>query len=348
MSPQEQFKSLYPQAIYLNYEHAHALLDLIYANGWLDPSDKILSITKPGEGNMNFVVRVKTDSTSIIVKQSRPWVEKYPQIQAPAERIFAETTFYKAMAANDFCNGFCPNMIGFDRVNFLLALEDLGEGTDCTFLYRRDASIKNVSLKSLIGFISCLHNASLGDAKTFPLNMALKKLNHTHIFHYPYLNDNGFNLDDIQPGLQAVSKKYKENTTLKDRLHYLGDIYLSIGSTLIHGDFYPGSWLSTPNGIKIIDPEFSYFGYPEFDLGVMMAHLKMAHVEDAKLNEVMRDYKFPAGFRAALFKGFCGAEILRRTIGLAQLPLDLSLQEKSDLLDFAEHSILKSGEQLEF
>lgn len=348
MSPRDQFKSFSPESIYLDLHHPQELFDLLYQNGWIEPSAKILSVEKPGEGNMNFVVRVKTDSGSVIVKQSRPWVEKYPQIAAPVERIFVEAEFYKALTSDRFYYNFCPAIIGFDAKNFLLALEDLGTSADCTFLYQRTSVLEKHELVRLTDFISHLHNHRLGNKKNFPDNTELKKLNHTHIFYYPYLEENGFSLDTIQPGLQEVSIKYKTNTLLKEHLKTLGDIYLQKGKTLIHGDYYPGSWLKTTGGLKIIDPEFSHYGHAEFDLGVMIAHLKMAHMGSDTLNSVVRNYKMPEGFSIQLFLRFCGVEIMRRIIGLAQLPLDLSVGEKSEVLDFAERLIQRPEEHVDF
>src|ERR1700712_2101103 len=60
----------------------------------LTPAERIVAITRAGEGNMNLKLRVTTQSRSVIVKQGRPWVEKYPQIPAPAERTIVEGRFY--------------------------------------------------------------------------------------------------------------------------------------------------------------------------------------------------------------------------------------------------------------
>ena len=43
--------------------------------------EKILNIKVPGEGNMNVVLRIETSKTSFILKQSRPYVNKYPDIK---------------------------------------------------------------------------------------------------------------------------------------------------------------------------------------------------------------------------------------------------------------------------
>ena len=47
---------------------------------------------------MNCTLRVTTTRRSFILKQARPWVEKYPQIAAPVERARVEAAFYAAVA----------------------------------------------------------------------------------------------------------------------------------------------------------------------------------------------------------------------------------------------------------
>jgi 5-methylthioribose kinase len=340
MNSIETFTRLLPESVYIDLHRQAELYDLLRKNSWIPPSDKIVSVEKPGEGNMNFVLRVRTHSTSIIIKQSRPWVEKYPQIAAPADRVAVEAKFYQALSSDHFFLPYCPKLIGFDEKNFMLALEDLGEGIDCTFLHKKNSTLEEIDLKGLVSFISHLHNSSLTDLGSFPENVELRKLNHIHVFQYPYLEGNGFDLDTIQPGLQVLSIPYKRNTLLKERLKHLGEVYLTKGNQLIHGDYYPGSWLKATGGIKIIDPEFSHSGHAEFDLGVMMAHLKMAQLGASSLQKVVEYYQKPKGFDDQLFFGFCGVEILRRIIGLAQLPLDLTLTEKSLLLQDALQLIL--------
>lgn len=339
MSLRRRFKSEHPNAEFLDLQPGD-WQHILYRNAWLEPSEKVVTLEKPGEGNMNFVVRVRTDSRSIILKQARPWVEKYPQIEAPVERVFVESKFYEILSHDRFFDAFVPHLIGYDANNLLLAMEDLGQGTDFTFLYSKTSSLQQHDKESLIEFISHLHNFSPANRK-FPDNTALKSLNHTHIFEYPYMVNNGFDLDTIQNGLQALAMKYKNNETLKQRIKPLGDLYLARGPVLLHGDYYPGSWLKTNAGVKIIDPEFSHYGYAEFDMGVFTAHLMMAHVRDAEIRSMFEAYVIPRGFDKKLLTQFCGVEIIRRIIGLAQLPLDMTLQEKSLILDRAEQMILE-------
>ena len=106
--------------------------------------------------------------------------------------------------------------------------------------------------------------------------ICLRRLNHEHLFVYPYSEKNNFDLNDIKPGLQLLAQKMRQDTPLKNAAIQLGKRYLSEGTSLLHGDYYPGSWLKTKTGLRIIDPEFCFFGPKEYDLGVLRAHLKMA------------------------------------------------------------------------
>jgi 5-methylthioribose kinase len=172
-----------------------------------------------------------------------------------------------------------------------------------------------------------LHQVHVSD---FPNTDGMRTLNHEHIFEFPFLEENGFDLDQIHAGLQEVSLTYKREAVLKAKIHSLGQRYLKTGKTLIHGDFYPGSWLEVASGIKIIDPEFGGLGDPEFDLGVLLAHLDLARQDEQLSKLVQETYNTPLDW--SLVEQYRGVELLRRLIGIAQLPVSLSLDEKKSLL----------------
>ena len=308
----------------------------LISHGLLSPSDKVLRAEKPGDGNMNYVVRAILPTRSVIIKQARPYVEKYPTIPAPEERVIIEGEFYKQVAGNSRLSTMMPAMIEVDEQNHILILEDLGEAIDFSFLYNQGCRLTREEATLLAGFLSELHNMQKASVRDeLMANRKLRALNHEHIFVYPLMTDNGFNLDNIQQGLQELSMKYKANEQLKEKARQLGQVYLQDGDTLLHGDYYPGSWLKTQGTVKIIDPEFSFYGAAEFDVGVMMAHLKMAQQDESILEAVKASYKKPADFNEQLLNEFIGIEIIRRIIGLAQLPLTLTLPAKEALLQKA-------------
>src|SRR5207237_1305710 len=115
----------------------------------------------------------------------------------------------------------------------------------------------------------------------------------------------------VTPGLGDAAHRLKADVGYREEVLALGSLYLNEGDCLLHGDFFPGSWLRSPEGIKVIDPEFCFFGPPEFDLGVMLAHLYLAH-QDASILKA-----YSSAVDRELVVRFAGVEIMRRLIGVA-------------------------------
>ncbi|MEO5912032.1 MAG: phosphotransferase [Pelobium sp.] len=296
----------------------------------------ISAAEKPGEGNMNYTLRLFVDDKTFIIKQARPYVEKYPTIAAPEERILVESEFYHLISTNDFLRQHMPKILLADAENHILLMEDLGEANDFSSLYKKGNSLSTDDTKMCFAFLNELHTEFKVKAKNdLMANHKLKALNHEHIFVYPFLEDNGFDLDSVTPGLQQVAIKYKSDENLKEITKELGKAYLAEGDILLHGDYYPGSWLNTKEGLMVIDPEFAFYGKAEFDLSVLYAHLYMAQQPESVFENVRTFYKKSVDFNERLFNQFIGIEMMRRIIGLAQLPLDLDLKEKEALLDKA-------------
>lgn len=327
---------------HLNAAEPQLLTEYLQQKGWLDPNETIRAAGKPGEGNMNYVLRIDTGARTFIVKQSRPYVEKYPQVPAPAERVLVEGAFYRNIASHAAIRDTMPGLLGLDPDNHILVLEDLGEARDFTFLYERKAVLHPEQLTALAAYLQALHQSFVqsGPVDGMLANRAMRTLNHEHIFYFPYLEDNGFDLNNVLPGLQELAMPYKRDTELKQRIKALGNTYLSDGKYLLHGDYYPGSWLSTSSGVKIIDPEFCFYGHREFDVGVLLAHLHLAEQQDDLPDVFHTAYTAYTDLDQGLLAGYTGVEIMRRLIGLAQLPLTSDLATRRKLLALAHQLIM--------
>jgi 5-methylthioribose kinase len=155
---------------------------------------------------MNYTLRVRTANRSLIVKQARGYVEKYPSIAAPVERATMEGLFYREIAQNPELRAAMPELLAVDETENLLLLEDLGEAADFTSCYQPGQLIQADEMTALTTYLSVLHNQFLSDHPQAAFaNHGMRALNHEHIFVYPFLVDNGFNLDTVQPGLQALA-----------------------------------------------------------------------------------------------------------------------------------------------
>lgn len=333
MNLKERFKTAFPDLFYLEND-LESLNQYLKGQHWLEDNEKIVALEKPGEGNMNVVFRLVTPQRRFIIKQSRPFVQKFPQIDAPMGRILVEARFLMLIGENPAMRPYTPGVIAFDPLNHILVLEDLGNGADYSYLYQPGERLSQGEIMKLVDYLNQLHRLN-GSAFDFPANLAMRRLNHEHIFNFPFNMDNGFDLDQVQQGLQEAAAIYKQDRNLKNKIVELGEIYLSKGNFLLHGDYYPGSWLKVPSGVKVIDPEFAFMGRAEFDLGVFLAHLQMAQQGPPAIEQVLGNYRQPSNFDEELLAGFAGTEILRRLIGVAQLPLNLSLEEKKVMMKIA-------------
>lgn len=310
------------------------LQEYFMAKGWIDSDETISSLEKPGEGNMNIVLRIKTNKRSFILKQSRPFVQKFQQIKAPLNRIAVEYQFYKT-ASGEALQAHIPKILGYDADEYLLIMEDLGHCKDMTSIYSSRHLDAN-DLKKLVDVLRLIHQNEV--PHDFPENLEMRRLNHQHIFVLPFLEDNGFQLDVIQKGLQELSVGYKKDEKLKSVIKEIGDTYLATGKTLLHGDYYPGSWMTEGQNLYIIDPEFGFAGFAEFDLGVMVAHSIMATGDKDDFDTIFDLYH--GRLDKSLMAKVAGIEIIRRLIGLAQLPLERTIAEKRYLLELARKMVI--------
>lgn len=310
------------------------------ARGVLAADEAVVQVARAGEGNMNCTMRVTTTRRSLIVKQARPWVEKYPQIPAPDERALMEAAFYQAVQPHPSVAGRMPTLLGMDDEHRVLLIDDLGAVADFTGLYAGTAT-DLPALPALVDWLSALH------AATFPApvqaqltNRAMRALNHEHLFDFPLRAANGLDLEAITPGLQAEASRLQAQAAYVDAVTALGARYLTDGPTLLHGDFFPGSWVQAGEAVYIIDPEFGFFGPAEYDVGILLAHLMLAGLPDTLHAQVWQRYQPTGPFDAALARQFAGMEVMRRLIGVAQLPVPSDLAYKQALLQRSEELVL--------
>ena len=337
------FEKQNPGIFYLDPDEPGELMEYLKNTGLLAENNSPTTITTAGAGNMNCTVRVNTDSGSYIVKQARPWVEKYPQFAAPWDRALREIEFYQMASRNPKIATRMPKLLHADQISRLLVLEDIGERADLSGIYqgeRLNSKVKMVD--ELADYLSALHSGFQGKSRLYPLaNREMRALNHAHIFDIPLNEGNGLVLDNIVEGLQAAANNLRSDQKYVTKVRSLGrEVYLADGDYLVHGDFFPGSVLLTPSGPKVIDPEFAFFGRPEFDCGVFLAHLLLGLQPPAVAERFLNRYLQPTGFDILIMLQLAGVEVMRRLIGYAQLPLDYGIAERQILLRRSRELVL--------
>jgi 5-methylthioribose kinase len=164
----------------------------------------------------------------------------------------------------------------------------------------------------------------------------MRQLNHQHIFEIPLAADNGLDLEQLETGLTAAATKLRHDSRYRELVRTTGERYLSSGSVLLHGDFFPGSWLRSDTGIYVIDPEFCFFGDPEFDLACAVAHLRLAQQPRQHAEVFLQAYSDRSEntlIDSSRLASYAAAEVMRRLVGVAQLPLQTSDGQRAEMLE---------------
>jgi 5-methylthioribose kinase len=306
-----------------------------------------IAVARAGAGNMNLALRVTTrDGRSFILKQGRPWVEKYAHIPAPFERTIVEAAFYAAVQPVPDVARHMPSVLHVDARNHVLLLEDIGAAGDFTSIYD-DGVVPNATVAALLDWLHHLSRVSVPvDQRAVFSNREMRALNHEHIFDFPLRDANGLDLDGITAGLADEARQLATDRGYAGAVAALGSRYLSDGATLVHGDYFPGSWLKAAGGPRVIDPEFCFLGDPEFDYGVLAAHVMIAQCRPDVIQSVAAAVA-ERRLDRLLVAAYAGVEIMRRLIGVAQLPLTFGIDRKQALLRLSRRLVVEPQRGLE-
>jgi 5-methylthioribose kinase len=232
-----------------------------------------------------------------------------------------------------------PRLLAADRTAHALVLEDLTPAEDCTDAYR-GRGIAADELEALAAYARALHAGTRGAPDPAFANRSMRALNHAHIFRVPFVSPDDRGLERHEPGLTSVAAALARDAELMARVAAAGERYLADGPCLVHGDFFPGSWLRTPAGVRVIDPEFAFYGDAELDVGCALAHLALARQLTAIRTFLAAYAASAASFDETLVARYAAVEIMRRLLGIAQLPIAPSTGERAALVARARDAMV--------
>jgi len=303
--------------------------------GWLREhglarADERVEVTPAGDGNINWVRRATlsgAEQRSYVVKQARPALERFPQYQAPTERIVCEAAYLELARTFD-ADAVLPRVLAFDARDRVLVLEDLGAAERLDGALARGAGARGALLR-LAAFLGRVHRGTHGDARLPSrfANAAMQRLHGDHIFVLPFA-ENDFALP---PRTAARAAALREDAALRDAAARAYARYLEPRGALVHGDVQAGNILLPDGGVKLLDAEIAHVGDPAFDVGMLLAHRLLPAAAAGRASEAapvlaacFSAYREAHGERAlaplADALRYAGLELLRRTIGAARAP----------------------------
>jgi 5-methylthioribose kinase len=323
MSLRSRFASQHPDFPLLSPDDPQGIEAFLRTRGWIASDEPIRSCGRAGDGNMNLTLRIETGRRSFVLKQARPWVEKYDEIAAPWDRALHELRFYEQVRTIPGVADRMPELLHADAEARALLFEDLVDARDLSTLYRGDR-LDEPEIDALADYLRRLHRGTAAaSAAPQHANREMRSLNHEHIFRVPLADDNGLDLETIEAGLAEAAASLRGDERYLALVADTSARYLRDGGCLLHGDYFPGSWLRTPRGVRVIDPEFAFPGDPEVDVGCALGHLALADQPIASARRLLGGYQADRDPKLDPLRvaRYAAVETMRRLIGVAQLPL---------------------------
>ena len=194
-------------------------------------------------------------------------------------------------------------------------------------------------------------------------NVELCDISEDLVFTEPYYNYK--NRNNITEGNEKFVRIFLyEDEDLKAEVGQLRDNFMNHAQALIHGDLHSGSIFVNEKGIKVIDPEFAFYGPMGYDIGNVIGNLFfvlankvclhpeatefiqwlekcIVDVLDKTMEKISKEYdrlvtfplyqgKFKEVYLRSIFEdsiGYAGTEIVRRTVGDSQVEEVCSVQD---------------------
>lgn len=289
--------------------------------------DETIEVEAAGDGNINWVRRVRlSGGKSLIFKQARPALEKFPEYEVSTERLVFEARYLERAGAFDR-DQVLPKVHGFDPEQRILVLEDLGtaQRLDEALAQGRDVS---EPMAQVARFLARVHRGTRGAAEELAgafQNEAMRRLHGDHIFLLPYREE-----FPAPPQTAARAEQIRADGELAGIAERAYQSYLRPTGPLVHADVQPTNLLLASEGPKLLDAEIAHAGDPAFDIATLIAHLVLppaARGTPAAVQPLARqiwrayaDEHGAAGCAARVdVVRYAGLELVRRTIGAARV-----------------------------
>ena len=249
------------------------IIDYIFENFDFFNKKENLICEEIGDGNINYVFRVydKLNNKSVVVKQSDTLLRSSGRpLDIYRSKIEAEVLKIE----NDLSPGSVPEIYHYDEEKALIVMEDISDYKNLRKEFL-EGNIYNHLADSFSEFLAdtlipttdlVISRAKKKErAKKFT-NPELCDITEDLVLTEPYFNYKNRNI--ITDGLE----KFVEDNLYNDKkLHFevlkLKDKFQNYSQALLHGDLHLGSIFANEKGIKVIDPEFSFYGPIGYDIG---------------------------------------------------------------------------------
>ncbi|MBR1565307.1 MAG: S-methyl-5-thioribose kinase [Oscillospiraceae bacterium] len=342
--------------------------------------------TEIGDGNINYVFRVvsKADGHSVIVKQAdrllrssgRPLDMYRNKIEAAILKLEGE-----------LAPGYVPEVYHYDEVMSATSMEDISDYMNLRRELRENRvylhfaeNISSFMADTLLPTTDLVLDAEEKKRRVkFFTNPELCSITEDLVLTEPYYNYKNRNV--LFPGNEDFVRRFLyEDTDLHAGVAALRLNFMNNAQALLHGDLHSGSIFINEKGLKVLDPEFAFYGPMGYDIGNVIGNLffawankaftapgkaeTMAAIETSiadtwDLTREKLEAKYDACvtlplYRVPAFKGaylddvmadaagYAGTEIIRRTVGDSKVMEITSVSDANQRIPM-ERALVKLG-----
>ncbi len=254
---------------------------LDYVKEKLDFLDKDanLKAKEIGDGNINYVFKIWDENTkkSIVIKHADILLRTSGRpLDVDRNRIEAEVLSLQG----ELAPGLVPKVYKYDPIMCVLVMEDISDHENL-----REELLEWKTYPKLADHITTFMVNTLlpttdlvmdsGDKKDRVgkfINKDLCKISEDLVFTEPYIDYKGRNII-LDENMDFVKKELYEDKDLILEVGKLKNNFMNNAQALIHGDLHSGSIFVKKDSMKVIDPEFAFYGPIGYDLGNVIGNL---------------------------------------------------------------------------
>lgn len=258
--------------------------------------DSKLTCKEIGDGNINYVFKIfEVDSKKSLILKQADKLLRSSQRPLDVERNKIEA---QALMLQYDLSKKTPKIYFYDEVMSAIVMEDVSDFENMRIALLKRKIYPNFANQITDFLVDTLLKTSdlvLDRAKKKDLvknfiNKQLCDISEDLVFTEPYIDYKNRNI--ITNGNEEfVELEIYKDEKLKLEASILKHKFMNYSQSLIHGDLHTGSIFVKKDDIKVLDPEFAFYGPMGYDVGNVIGNLFFAYAsavsEDPKNEEFL-------------------------------------------------------------
>lgn len=238
-----------------------------------------LSVTEIGDGNVNYVFLVKDleSGKSVVLKQADKVLRSSGRaLDIERNKIEAEALILQYSLVPKYV----PEIYAYDEIMAVLIMEDISAFKNLRYelenqlIFPKFADdISTFLVQTLLSTTDLILKPQIKKERVQQfINSDMCDISEDLVFTEPYNDYKNRNI--ISKENQKFVEKYLyQNEVLIGEVGKLRNNYMNNAQSLLHGDLHSGSIFINQEGMKVIDPEFAFYGPMGYDIGNVIGNL---------------------------------------------------------------------------